>query len=143
MEELKPMEGCTGMPGIKELRIARVEEIASMQVTAAATVSVTLKTGCLWGKVHGTKMSAGSTSDKSHKNEITAHVPGWPEYAGDLSKGRYIAAWTDGHGQQWMCGYGEPLRMTVKRSQPDDPSGGHGADITLSNDSEFGFLKLA
>lgn len=130
------------MPGIRELRIARVEEVASMQVAAAGAVSVTLKPGCLWGKVHGTRMTAVSTAGKSHANKITARVPGWPEYAGDLSKGRYVAAWTDGHGQDWMCGFGEPLRMTVERTEPEEPSGGYGADITLENESEFGFLKL-
>lgn len=131
------------MPGIRELRIVKVEEVASMQVTAAATVSVTLKPGCLWGKVHGTKMSAASTAGRSHSNKITAHVAGWPDYADDLAKGRYIAAWTDGRGQNWMCGFGEPLRMTVERTEPELPSGIHGADITLESESEFGFLKLA
>jgi hypothetical protein len=142
MEDIKPENGC-GIPGIKELRIVKVEEVAEMQVTALSTVSVTLKTGCVWGKIKGTKMSAVSTAGKSHANKITAHVAGWPEYAGDLAKGRYVAAWVDGHGQHRMCGFSEPLRMTVERTEPEEPSGSYGADITLENESEFGFLNLA
>ena len=143
MEDIRPQQGCAGMPGIRELRIARVEEVASMQVAAAATAAVTLKPGCLWGKVHGTKMSAVTTAGRSHANKITAQIAGWPDYADGLSKGRYIAAWTDGRGQDWMCGFGEPLRMTVERTEPEEPSGSYGADITLENESEYGFLKLA
>lgn len=129
------------MPGIADLRIVKVEEVAEMQVTAAGTVGVTLKPGCVWGKIHATKISAVSTAGKSHANKITAHMPGWPEYAGDLSKGRYIAEWRDSHGRTWMCGFGEPLRLTMERTEPEEPSGKYGADITLENQSEFGFLK--
>lgn len=142
MDNIKPETGC-GKPGITELRIVHVNEVANMQVAAAGTVSVTLKQGCTWGKIHGTRMSAVSTAGRSHANKITAHLPGWPEYAGDLSKGRYIAAWLDGNGRQRMCGFGEPLRLTIERTEPDAPSGAFGADITLENESEFGFLNLA
>jgi len=142
MEDIKPENGC-GMPGIKELRIVNVNEVAGVQVTAAGTVGVTLKEGCVWGTIKGTRMSAVSTAGKSHANKITAHLPGWPEYADDLSKGRYLAAWLDGRGRQRMCGFGEPLRLTIERTEPDAPSGAFGADITLENESEFGFLNLA
>jgi hypothetical protein len=88
-------------------------------------------------------MSAVSTANRTHTNKITAHLAGWPEYAGDLSKGRYIAAWLDAGGHQRLCGFGEPLRLTVERAEPEEPSGQYGADITLENESEFGFLNLA
>lgn len=130
------------MPGIAELKIVKVEEVAEINVKASGTVGVSLKPGCFWGKVNATKISAVSTAGKSHVNKITAHMPGWPEYAGDLSKGRYLAAWVDSHGCKWMCGFGEPLRLTMERTEPDDPSGQYGADITLENESEFGFQKM-
>ncbi|MCR4872374.1 MAG: hypothetical protein K5885_02395 [Bacteroidales bacterium] len=142
MEELKPNEGCSGMPGIADLKIVKVEEVAGINVTAAGTVGVVLKPGRVWGKVHATRISAVSKAGKSHTNKITAHLPGMPDYAGDLSKGRYLAAWTDNHGREWMCGFGEPLRLTVERTEPDDPSGQYGADIILENESEFGFQKM-
>lgn len=142
MEDLRCENGC-GMPGIRELRVVNVDEVASMQVTAADTVGVTLKEGCKWGRIHGTRMSAESTSGKSHGNRISAHLAGWPDNADALSKGLYIAAWTDNHGKRRMCGFGEPLRMTLKRTEPEEPSGQYGADVTLENESEFGFLDLA
>ena len=142
MEDIRAEERC-GMPGIRELRIVSVKEVAEVQVTAAGTVSVTLKEGCAWGRIRGTRMAAVSTAGKSHSNKITAHLPGWPEHAGELSKGRYLAAWTDGRGRDRMCGFGEPLRLTVERAEPEEPSGPSGADITLENESEFGFLNLA
>ncbi len=66
------------MPGIRELRVVNEKEVASMLVTAADTVSVALKPGCQWGRVHGTRMAAESTGEKTHKNKITARLAGWP-----------------------------------------------------------------
>lgn len=131
------------MPGIRELRVVNEKEVASMLVTAADTVSVALKPGCQWGRVHGTRMAAESTGEKTHKNKITARLAGWPCNADALSKGRYVATWTDNHGRRRMCGFGEPLRMTVRRTEPEEPSGQYGAEINLENESEFGFLELA
>ena len=131
------------MPGIRELRIVNEKEVASMLVTAADTVSVSLKPGCQWGRVHGTRMAAESTGEKTHRNKITARLAGWPCNADTLAKGRYVATWTDNHGRRRMCGFGEPLRMTVRRTEPEEPSGQYGAEINLENESEFGFLELA
>lgn len=142
MEDIRPDNEC-GMPGIKELRIVHVNEVANVQITAADTVTVNLKTGCAWGKIHGTRMSAVSTGAKSHSNKITAHIAGWPDNADGLSKGRYLAAWIDNHGRDMMCGYGEPLRLTIERTEPEEPAGQYGANITLECESEFGFLKMA
>ena len=141
MEDIRAEAGC-GMPGIRELRIVNVKEVAEVQVAAAGTVGVTLKPGCVWGRVYATKISAVSTAGKSHANKITAHIAGWPDYADRLAKGRYLAAWIDGHGRNMMCGYGEPMRLTIERTEPEEPAGQYGANITLECESEFGFMRM-
>ncbi len=134
------------MPGIKEIYYTHVDEVGSVTVTGADTVSVELKPSGRWGMVKGKRMSATAAHDgKNWRQEIRATLPGWTlEQAvgiGHLTAGRYLVKFTDNAGDTWLAGHDTPLHLAVTRSVPDTPAEYQGIELTFSCESEFGFLK--
>lgn len=133
-------------PGIRSLWFVHIDEVEKITVTAKDTVSVTLKQGGRWGKIHGKNTTSASERDRRYDNRIQTTLPGWTAEEAvsihDLVHGRYLVKWTDHAGDTWLCGYGEPMHLTFSETAPDTPAEYQGIVFTFSCESEFGFLKL-
>ena len=145
MKDLKRKCYQGAMPGIKKLWYVHVDEVAKVTITAEETATVTLKSGGRWGEIHGKRMISASNWDRCYTNRISALLPGWSiEEAvgiGRLVHGRYLVKFTDRAGDTWLCGYSEPLHLSVSKTSPDTPQQYQGVEVVFSNESEFGFLK--
>lgn len=146
MEDIKRDCYSGKIPGIKSIRYVHVGEVEAITVTGLDTVSVTLKPSGHWGRIEGKRASASSVFDRSWRNEIRATLPGWTtEQAvslGRLTAGRYLVSFVDKAGDAWLAGYGTPLHLVVGKTAPETPSELQGIELTFSNESEFGLLKM-
>lgn len=146
MEDLKRDCYAGKMPGIRKLWYTHIDEVVNVTITAEDTVSVTLKPGGRWGEIHGKRTTAASNWDRRFDNRIQTLLPGWTMQEavgiGRLTHGRYLVKWTDHAGDTWLCGYGEPLHLTIAQTAPETPTEYQGIMLTFSCESEFGFLKL-
>lgn len=145
MKDLKRKCYHGAMPGIKKLWYVHVDEVANVTITAEETATVNLKSGGRWGEIHGKRMVSSSDWDRRYTNRISALLPGWSiEEAvgiGRLVQGRYLVKFTDRAGDTWLCGYGEPLHMSVSKTSPETPQQYQGVEVVFSSESEFGFLR--
>lgn len=146
MEDIKRDCYSGKIPGIKSIRYVHVEEVETITVTGLDTVSVTLKPSGHWGRIEGKRTSASSIFERTWRNEIRATLPGWTtEQAvslGRLTAGRYLVSFVDKAGDAWLAGYGTPLHLVVGKTAPETPSELQGIELTFSNESEFGLLKM-
>lgn len=146
MEDIKRDCYSGKIPGIKSIRYVHVGEVEAITVTGLDTVSVTLKPSGHWGRIEGKRTSASSIFERTWRNEIRATLPGWTtEQAvslGRLTAGRYLVSFMDKAGDVWLAGYGTPLHLVVGKTAPETPSELQGIELTFSNESEFGLLKM-
>lgn len=136
------------MPGIRRIWYTHVDEVASVTVTGAGTVSVALKNSGQWGEIKGKRATSSSIHDgKSWQNKIRTTLPGWTVQEavtmGRLTAGRYLVKFTDKSGDTWLAGYETPLHLHISRSTPETPAEYQGIELVFSCESEFGFMKMA